>query len=79
MGTELTCFARISLLHDNNILEFLEFRLYYVTIHSYSLGETDSNGNRKGNANIHITIKMDDSSVIEVKYSGKVLFDGMDG
>lgn len=47
-----------------------------VIIHSYSLGKKDSNGNRT-NANIHITITMDDSSVIEVKYSGKVLFDGM--
>ena len=50
-----------------------------VTIHSFSLDETSPNGesDRKWNANIHITIKMDDSSVIEVKYSGKVLLDGM--
>lgn len=48
-----------------------------VTIHSYSLGETDAQGNRIGNANIHITITMDDTSVIEIKYSGKVLHDGM--
>ena len=50
-----------------------------VMIHSYSLGETDDQGNIKGNANIHITIKMDDSSVIEIKYSGKVRSDGMIG
>lgn len=49
----------------------------YVTIHSFSLGEIDAQGNRTGNADIHITIKMKDSSVIEIRYSGNVMSDEM--
>lgn len=50
-----------------------------VTIHSYSLEEIDTNDKRKRYANIHITIKMADSTVIEIKYSGIVSSDQMYG